>query len=121
MKTTNLLEGLEFSDKDAHAEPLFVDRHGRAIRFTLKPRQSIKEHNAPDSPFYVVVLKGTGLFAGGDGREQPVGPNSLLIFDPKENHVIRALDEELVFIGFLRGEPSNVSEKVGGRLGRNTR
>ncbi|MDE3090141.1 MAG: cupin domain-containing protein [Chloroflexota bacterium] len=118
MKTTNLMEGIQFGDKDAHAEPLYVDKHGRAIRFTLKPGQAIKEHNAPNSPFYVVVLKGQGMFAGGDGKETPCGPNALLIFDPKENHVIRALDEELVFVGFLHGASSNVSEKKGGKLGR---
>ena len=118
MKTTNLMEGIQFSDKDVHAEPLYVDKHGRAIRFALKPGQSIKEHNAPNSSFYAVVLKGHGMFAGGDGKEQVLGPNALLIFDPKENHAIRALDEELVFVGFLHGAPSNISEKVGGKLGR---
>ncbi len=118
MKTMQLLQDLEFSDTDAHAEPLYVDKHGRAIRFTLKPGQSIKEHNAPNSPFYAVVLKGQGMFAGGDGKETSCGPNALLIFDPKENHQIRALDEVLVFVGFLHGAPSNVSEKKGGKLGR---
>jgi quercetin dioxygenase-like cupin family protein len=49
------------------------------------------------------VLKGEGRFAGGDGKEQRLGPNSLLIFAQGENHQMRALDEELVFIGFLQG------------------
>ncbi len=104
MKTINLLENWQFSDKGPHAEPLHVDRNGRAILFTLKPEQSIREHNAPSSPFYVVVLSGRGMFAGGDGVEQTVGPSTLLVFDPAEQHVIRALDE-LVFIGFLHGAP----------------
>jgi hypothetical protein len=43
------------------------------------------------------------MFAGGDGKGQQCGPNSLLVFDPGENHVIRALAEELVFVGFLHG------------------
>lgn len=118
MKTMQLLETLEFSAQDAHAEPLYVDRHGRVLRFTLKPGQSIKEHNTPDSPFYVVVLKGQGMFAGADGKEEHFGPNAMLIFDPAENHVIRALDEELVFVGFLHGAPGNDSDKVGGEIGR---
>lgn len=118
MKTMQLLQGLKFNANEAHAEPLYVDKLGRAILFTLKPGQSIKEHNAPNSPFYAVVLKGQGLFAGDDGKEQALGPNALLIFDPKENHAIRALDEELVFVGFLHGVPSNVSEKQGGKLGQ---
>jgi quercetin dioxygenase-like cupin family protein len=104
MKSANLLENWKFSDKGPHAEPLFADQNGRVILFTLKPDQSIREHNAPSSPFYVVILSGRGLFAGSDGKEQTIGPNTLLIFDPGENHSIRAL-EELVFIGFLHGAP----------------
>lgn len=118
MKTMQLLEKLEYSAQDAHAEPLYVDKAGRVLRFTLKPGQSIKEHNTPDSPFYVVVLKGQGMFAGADGKEERFGPNAMLIFDAGENHMIRAVDGELVFIGFLHGAPSNVSDRVGGEIGR---
>lgn len=118
MRTTNLMEGIQFGDIEAHGEPLFVDKLGRVIRFSLKPGQSIKEHNAPNSPVYIVVLRGKGMFAGGDGKEQLLGVNSMLIIDPKENHTIRATGEELVFVTFLHGAPSNVSEKKGGKLGR---
>jgi quercetin dioxygenase-like cupin family protein len=104
MKTTNLQENWKFSDKGPHAEPLYADQNGRVILFTLKPDQFIREHNAPSSPFYVVILSGRGVFAGREGKEQTVGPNTLLTFDPGENHSIRAL-EELVFIGFLQGAP----------------
>ena len=105
MKTINVLENLKFKDKDAHAEVVHYDVQGRAIRFMLKPGQSIREHNAPSSPFFVVILKGKGTFAGGDGVAHEVGPNTLLIFDPGENHAIHAL-EELVFVGFLHGIPA---------------
>jgi quercetin dioxygenase-like cupin family protein len=118
MKTTNLLQGVQFSDSEAHAEPLYVDKLGRAIRFALKPGQSLKEHSAPTSPLYIVVVKGKGMFAGGDGKEQLLGVSSLLILDPQEKHAIRALDEELVFVTFLHGAPSNASEEKGGKLGR---
>ena len=105
MKSMSLSENWEFGAKGAHAQPLYVDRDGRVILFTLKPDQSIREHNAPSSPFYVVILSGRGIFAGGDGVEKTFGPNTLLVFDPGENHLIRALDE-LVFVGFLHGAPS---------------
>jgi quercetin dioxygenase-like cupin family protein len=104
MKSTNLLENWKFSDKGPHAEPLYADQNGRVILFTLKPDQSIREHNAPSSPFYVIILSGRGVFTGGDGKEQTFGPNTLLMFDQSENHSIRAL-EELVFVGFLHGAP----------------
>lgn len=104
MKITNLLENLTFGSKDSHAEPLHVDTQGRAILFTLKPDQTIREHNAPSSPFFAVVLKGQGVFTGGDGVEHACGPNTLLVFDAGEQHAIRAIDE-LVFVGFLHGAP----------------
>lgn len=105
MKVANLLENLNFGEKDPHAEPLHVDRQGRAILFTLKSNQSIREHNAPSSPFFVVVLKGQGIFTGSDGAEHACEPNTLLVFDAGEQHSIRAVDE-LVFVGFLHGVPS---------------
>lgn len=100
----NLLENLKIGDKDPHAEPIYSVRDGRAILFTLKPGQSIPEHNAPSTPFFVVVLKGKGVFAGSDGTEHACGPNTLLIFNAGEPHAIRAVDE-LVFVGFLHGVP----------------
>jgi quercetin dioxygenase-like cupin family protein len=104
MKAIDLFENWQFDHKGAHADPLHVDRNGRAILFTLKSGQTIREHNAPSSPFYVVILHGRGIFTGGDGIEQTVEPSTLLVFDPGEPHIVQAL-EELVFIGFLHGAP----------------
>lgn len=105
MKTAQLLKNLVFHDKNPYAEPLFVDKAGRILRFTLRPGQNIREHDAPHSPVYIVVLQGQGMFAGGNSAEQRFGPNDLLIFDAGELHAIRALDEELVFVAFLQGAP----------------
>ena len=118
MKIAQLLEGLEFHDKNPYADPLFVDKYGRIIRFTLRPGQEIIAHDAPHSPFYVVVLKGRGVFTGDDGREQSLGPNALAIFDPGEMHAVRALNEELVFVGFLHGTPLKTTDDVGGKISR---
>ena len=92
MKTVQLLENLEFHDKDPYAQPLHVAKTGRILRFTLKPGQEVVEHSAPDSPVYL--------------KEAQFGPNSLLIFEPGEEHSIRAEDEELVLIAFLHGASS---------------
>ncbi len=116
MKATQILSKAQFRDEGPSADPLYVDKNGRAILFALKPGQSIKGHEVPDSPFYVVVLQGHGFFAGSDGKERRVGPNELLVFDPGEAHTVRAGDDNLVFLGFLHGVPSNTSEKVGGEI-----
>jgi quercetin dioxygenase-like cupin family protein len=104
MKSINLFENWQFSDKGAHAEPLHVDKNGRAILFTLHPEQTIRAHNVPSSPFFVMILEGQGSFTGGDGVERVVGPNTLLVFEPGEQHAVRAVDH-LVFVGFLHGAP----------------
>jgi quercetin dioxygenase-like cupin family protein len=116
MKSIDLSENWEFDSKGPHADPLHVDRNGRAILFTLKPEQTIRAHNVPSSPFYVVILAGQGVFAGGDGVERVMGADTLLVFEPGEQHTVRALDD-LVFIGFLHGAPgaqakSPASDKI---------
>jgi quercetin dioxygenase-like cupin family protein len=104
MKCINLFENWKFDDKGPHAEPLHVDRNGRAILFTLQHEQTIRAHNVPSSPFFAIIVEGQGIFTGGDDVEQVVGPNTLLVFEPGEQHTVRALDN-LVFVGFLHGAP----------------
>jgi quercetin dioxygenase-like cupin family protein len=116
MRSVQLLGNLEFHDNHPHAQPLLVSDTGRVLRFTLKPGQTIREHSAPASPFYVVVLQGEGMFAGGDKKEQKYGPNSLVVFDPGEPHSVRALAGELVFVGFLQGVPGTSPGKVAGEI-----
>jgi quercetin dioxygenase-like cupin family protein len=100
-----LNDNLVFHDKDAFAEPLFVGKTGRILRFALNPGQSVAEHMAPHSPVYIVVLKGLGLFSGGDKRELSFGPGTLLVLEEGEAHAIRAGAEELVFVAILHGAP----------------
>jgi len=118
MKSISVLQGLVFDRDRPRADALYVDKNGRAILWTLEPQQSIRDHQVPESPFYVVVLQGHGWFSGAEGQEEYVGPNTLLVFAPGEQHHIRAGNERLVFVGFLRGAPGNVSDKVGGEIGR---
>ncbi len=117
MRTTHLLENLEFHDGHPYAQPLYEADDGRIIRFMLKPGQTITEHDTPSSPFYAVVLQGHGQFAGPDGVEQTFGPNDLLIFNAGEKHTVRALDEPFIFVGFLHGVKGARPQKVGGLLG----
>ncbi len=117
MQMIDLFHDIEFTPDHPDAQALYVSRTGRVLRWNLKPGQSIKEHSVPDSPFYVVVLQGTGIFTGGDGKEYSIRANNLVVFEPGEKHSIRALDENLVFVGFLEGVPSNTSDKIGGMIG----
>lgn len=98
--------------------PLFVDKAGRVLCFTLRPGQSLKQHSAPSSPLYLVVLKGQGMFAGGDGKEHKLGPHALVVLDRGEAHSIRALDEDLVFVGFMHGQKTARAGKVAGSMAR---
>ncbi|MFZ1396046.1 MAG: cupin domain-containing protein [Candidatus Promineifilaceae bacterium] len=106
MKTFKLHEDVIFNDSNPNAEPLHVDQYGRILRFALQPGQTVQEHNAPNSPVNIVVLQGHGLFAGGDGQAQKIGPDTMILFDPGENHTIKALEEPLVFLAILHEAPN---------------
>ena len=93
-----------------------VNQDGRILRWMLKPGQSIMEHRAPHSPLYIVVLKGHGMFAANGEPEQAFGPNTLLTIEPNEAHSVRALDEELVFVGFLQGVAGTRPDRTGGEM-----
>jgi quercetin dioxygenase-like cupin family protein len=118
VKSAPLLNDLEFQPSHPEAVPLYVDKDGRVIRFALRPGQSIKEHAVPNSPFYVIVLRGHGWFSGKEGQAQRFGPNDLIVFEPGEKHNVRSDGEELVFVGLLHRVPSNTSERIGGEIGR---
>ena len=108
MKTYPLLDNLTYRDQNPIAEPLSVDGQGRVLRFMLQPGQSIREHQVPSSPFFVVVLQGQGVFTGAEGAELTVGPDTLITFAPGEKHSVRALDEALVFVGILHSVPDKL-------------
>ncbi len=117
MKFTSLIENLEFHDLNPYAQPLYADKHGRILRFTLKPGQSIKEHSSPNSPVQIIVLKGHGIFSScNKNEEHSFSPLSLITFDPGEKHTVKALDEELVFILILHESPDNVSDSNQGLI-----
>ena len=90
----------------------------RILRWTLKPGQSTNEHAAPDSPLYIVVIQGRGVFAGRDGHEEEHGPASLILFEQGESHSVRALDEELIFVSFMDGAEMMRPDQTGGEIGR---
>lgn len=101
MKTLSPLDNLSFNESYPKAEPLLFEETGRVLRFTLLPGQRLKEHRSLHSPVHIVVLKGRGMFAGGDGHEQLLGPQAVVVFEADERHAVRALDEELIFIALL--------------------
>jgi quercetin dioxygenase-like cupin family protein len=67
MNAKQLFEDLEFHDAEPFAQPLLVDQRSRIIRWMLKPGQQIVEHKLPHSLFYLIVVKGQGMFAGRGG------------------------------------------------------
>lgn len=116
MRTMNLSDNLIFKEDEPFAEPLWVSKDGRILRFCLQPNQSIEEHTVPNSPFYVVILQGRGLFTDGQGKKTHAEPGTLLVFEPGEEHSVHAQGEELVFVGFLHGVPGTRTEHLGGTM-----
>ena len=105
MKIINSKEDIGFNEEHTIAEPLFINKNNRLLRFSLLPGQTIKEHKSPSSPVFITMLKGRGLFWGDDGEKEEVDSDSIIIFTQNETHGISALDKELVFIAMLHGAP----------------
>ena len=116
MRSLSLLNNPVFHDDKPYSEPLYIDSHGRILRFMLKPGQTIVEHKTPTSPFYVVVLQGVGFFTDGEGQETQVKPNDLLVFDLGEKHSVRAGDNDFIFLGILHNAPNVRPDHVSGTM-----
>jgi quercetin dioxygenase-like cupin family protein len=118
MQIFEAVEDLRLGDAAGLAQPLWADEHSRILRFVLQPGDSIKEHHSRNSPFYALVLKGRGVFTENNGTDHEVGPHDFVQFDVGEDHAIRALGEELVFVGFQVGVGEASPMGKGGILGR---
>lgn len=102
MRTVELLQGITFNQRNAHAESLHSNEEGRALRFAFLPEQEITAHEAPHSPIHLVILQGRGMFAGSDGVERECSEGMMVIFDAGEEHSVRALDEKLVYVAIYK-------------------
>ncbi len=106
MRTIELLAGVEFKEKQPHAQSLHSNLEARALRFAFLPGQRIKTHDAPHSPIHIIILQGKGVFSGRDGVERECGPGMMVVFDTGEIHTVRALDEDLVYVSIYNGVPT---------------
>ncbi|HEX6384893.1 MAG TPA: hypothetical protein VF177_09500 [Anaerolineae bacterium] len=106
MRTFDLFEGLEFNERNAHAESLHSNEEGRALRFAFLPGQRIRPREVSDSPVHLIILQGRGMFAGADGVERECSEGMMVAFDADESHTVRALDEKLVYIAIYKENPA---------------
>jgi quercetin dioxygenase-like cupin family protein len=105
MRTFDLLAGIEFNERKAHAESLHSNEEGRALRFAFLPGQRIEAHESPHSPVHLIILQGRGMFVGADGVERECSEGMMVVFDTGETHTIRALHEKLVYIAIYKEVP----------------
>ena len=71
-------------------------------RMTLKKGASIGMHQHVDNDDTYIIIAGTGVFTGSDGKEIEVGPKSVTIAGPGESHALRNdNDQDLVFIDLI--------------------
>lgn len=105
MNSFDLMKDVEFKSEHPVAQSILADKDTRLIRFSLLPGQSIKEHSAPSSPVYIIILEGRGLFSDGEKGVREFGENTCIKYEQGEKHSIQATDENLVFVALLKGSP----------------
>ena len=91
MKTINLFESGEFSDKAlkkflVHDSPYF-----KIINFNFKAGQELPVHHHDiEGQLSLVIIEGEGDFLGKDGASFPAKPGDVVISDIAEPHGLRA-------------------------------
>jgi len=91
MKTINLFEAGEFSDKAlkkflVHDSPYF-----KIINFNFKAGQELPVHHHDiEGQLSLVIIEGEGDFLGKDGASFPAKPGDVVISDIAEPHGLRA-------------------------------
>lgn len=103
MHSFDIMKDVEFKTEHPVAETILADKDTRLIRFSMLPGQVIKEHSAPSSPVYIVVLEGRGEFSDGEGGSKELGPNSCIKYELGEKHPVQVTDEKLVLITLTIG------------------
>ncbi len=78
---------------------------GRLVVFRIAPGQRVPPHTSTSSVFMTVV-SGTGFVLGGDG-ERAVRAGDLLALAPREQHGMRAADDELVIAALITPRPGS--------------
>jgi quercetin dioxygenase-like cupin family protein len=109
MNSFDLMKDIEFKTGHPVAESVLADKDTRLVRFSLLPGQSIKEHRAPSSPVYIIILEGKGLFSDGHDGMKEFGKNACIKYERGEKHSIETADENLVFVALLKGSPRNTN------------
>jgi len=92
MKTINLFEANDFSDKGmkrllVHDSPYF-----KILNFNFKPGQELPVHSHDiEGQVSLTILEGTGEFLGKDGASFPGKPGDVVISEIAEPHGFRAM------------------------------
>jgi quercetin dioxygenase-like cupin family protein len=75
----------------------------RLMVFRIEPGQQVATHTNA-STVVLTVLEGTGIVTGADG-ERTVGPGSVVTYEPREPHGMRANSERFILIAAIAPRP----------------
>jgi quercetin dioxygenase-like cupin family protein len=75
----------------------------RLVVFRIAPGQAVAPHRNA-STVILTVLAGSGVVTGGDS-ESVVSAGCVVVYEPNEQHGMRAVDEELVLVATIAPRP----------------
>jgi quercetin dioxygenase-like cupin family protein len=77
----------------------------RLIVFRIAPGQAVPAHTS-SSTVVLYVLEGWGIVAGADA-ERAVGPGTVVTYEPRETHSMRADREQLTLLAVIAPRPAS--------------
>jgi len=75
----------------------------RVVVFRIEPGEQVHPHTSTSS-VVLSVVEGRGVVAGADG-ERPVAAGDVIVYEPNEEHAMRAEDERMVMHAVITPRP----------------
>ncbi len=75
----------------------------RMVVFRIEPGQQVASHTNA-STVVLTVVEGTGIVNCAEG-EQTIGPGSIVTYEPREPHGMRATDERFILVATIAPRP----------------
>ncbi len=76
----------------------------RLVVFRIEPGQEVSAHRST-STVVLNVLEGSGILSGADGEQRSCSAGDIVLYEPNEEHSMRASEETLLILATITPRP----------------
>lgn len=113
MKTSSLIQNIEYNENKPKVELLLDTEFTKEIRILLKAEQVMKEHQTP-YPIVVEVFKGKIDF-GVENKIHHLIKGDIITLEGRVTHDLKALEDSIVRLTLSKGDKIERVENISNR------